>query len=121
MDIPLFDPSDAPRPPGEVRFRSLVAEPYPDGRRIRLKLSITPFLERPNIEIELRDPQGLESGAVAVIESMDSTLSMTLHLRDDPQSGDYRAVATLGYPDHGTVDAAEVAFTLPRPPSETAG
>ncbi len=121
MELPFLEEGEVPLPPEQVRVRSLLAEPYPDGVRIRLRLALTPFLERPNIDIELRNPQGSESGSVAVIESMDATLSMTVHLRDDPQPGTYRAVATVGYPEHGTVDSAEVAFELPPPPAEASG
>ncbi len=57
MDVPLPEPVDVAFPPDQVRFRSLLAEPHPDGRRVRLELGVTPFLERPNTEIELRNPQ----------------------------------------------------------------
>ena len=113
MDIPLLDEGEVPLPPDQVRFRSLTAEPYPDRQRVRIRLSLTPFLERPNIEIELRDPQGAESGSVTVVESVEASLSMTVHLRDAPQSGEYRAVATLGYPDHGQIDSTTAVFRLP--------
>ena len=42
---PLPLPKDA-RPPEEMRILDLSAEPYADGRRVRVLVKITPFIER---------------------------------------------------------------------------
>ena len=40
----------------EVRIIELRAEPWPeDGRRVRIHLEVTPFLERPNLEVPITD------------------------------------------------------------------
>ena len=42
MDIFFQDPTDIPLPPEEVRIRELTAEPWPDGRRVRVYVELTP-------------------------------------------------------------------------------
>ena len=41
--------------PKAIRILDLRAEPYPDGRRLRVALDLTPFQLRPNIELLLTD------------------------------------------------------------------
>jgi hypothetical protein len=37
--------------PEETKIATLSAQPYPDGRRLRVNLEITPFQKRPYIEV----------------------------------------------------------------------
>ena len=45
----LFDSDEPLRPREKVVITSLTVEPFPDGKRVRLRLQITPFEERPNL------------------------------------------------------------------------
>ncbi|MFM8319423.1 MAG: hypothetical protein ACKOC5_00800, partial [Chloroflexota bacterium] len=96
MDLFFADPSEVPLPPDEVRIRSLLAEPYPDGRRVRVSVEIDPFQRRPNAELAIEDAGGRELASASVIESMTRKFSMTLHLRGDV-SGPLTLTATLFY------------------------
>ncbi|MBI4772341.1 MAG: hypothetical protein HY784_18430, partial [Chloroflexi bacterium] len=58
MDIDFFDPEDLPAPPGEVRLREVRAAPYLDGRRVKLGLRLTPFQQRPDLEITVFNAPG---------------------------------------------------------------
>ena len=62
MDIEFTDPAEAPLPPDRVSFRRVEVEPYQDAQRLLVRLSVTPFQERPTIDLEVLDKQGGEGG-----------------------------------------------------------
>jgi hypothetical protein len=97
MDIFFTDPDDIPLPPEEVRIREFSARPWPDGRRVRLYLEVTPFQKRPNGEIVVRDPQDNEVASLSIIETIDPKMELTIHLRPSRAAGQYRATARLFY------------------------
>lgn len=99
MDIFFQDPDDIPLPPNEVRIRTFAVQPYPDGRRLRVYLEITPFQKKPSAEIVLLNPLGEPAGNVSIIETIDPRLEMTMHLRGRVASGTYTARADLFYQD----------------------
>jgi hypothetical protein len=131
MDIFFSDPTDIPLPPGEVRIRSLSAKAWPDGRRVRVDLEITPFLKRPNGEIRITDAQGNEVANISIIETMNPKMEFTLHLRGSNHQGPYRVDALIFYneeaeqpadseappepPKQIVVDQAETAFDIFEP------
>ena len=97
MDIFFTDPTDIPLPPAEVRIRHLRAEPWPDKRRVRVYLEVTPFQKGPNSEIEIRDADGNEVASLTIIETINPKMEMTIHLRGDAPAGIYTASATVYY------------------------
>jgi len=119
MDLPLFESDEIPLPPEKIRFKSVRVSPYPDRTRVRLDLRLTPFLERPNIDIVILDSVGDEAASAKVIENLDPSLRLTLHLRPAGPPGAYTARLALSYPDQDPVDQAEVAFELK--PAEEGG
>ena len=120
MEIGLVDQNAVPRPPEDVRFLRVSAEPYADGRRIKLTYVLTPFQKRPNLEIRLEDEAGMEHGSITVIETMDAKFTLTAHIRSDvPAEGPLRVRSVLGYEELPEVDQAltpvEAAPGLPDP------
>lgn len=107
MDIVFQDPSDIPLPPDEVRIRGLRAEPFPDHRRIRINLQITPFQKRPNIEIVVTNEIEEESASLSIIESIDPKMEFTLHLKDDKPSGQYTVLSQIYYYEDDQTQEAE--------------
>jgi hypothetical protein len=97
MDIFFTDPTDIPLPPEEVRIRHFRAEPWPDKRRVRITLEITPFQKGPNSEIEIRDAEGNEVASLTIIETINPKMDMTVHLRVAEPAGSYTASATVYY------------------------
>lgn len=81
MDIFFSDPTAIPLPPDEVRVKELRAEPWPDKRRVRVYLEITPFQQRPNGNITITDAAGEEVASVSFIETIDPKMEFTIHLR----------------------------------------
>lgn len=99
MDLNFIsDPNLIPKPRHEIRIESLKLSPYPDGRRIRIEIEITPFgpADRPNLEIEARRPDESEAGFVSVVETMQRAISLTMHLQQPGSTaGQYRFTARL--------------------------
>ncbi len=103
------------RPRDEVRIERVDAEPFPDGKRIRVAVEVTPFRERPNLEITLHDDQERNVGGASVIATMTFKMEFNLHLRGitDP-AGRYTVDVALYYDDlHTPQDQRRVILTLP--------
>ncbi len=118
MDIEFLDPAEAPLPPNQVSFRSVEVEPYSDGQRLLVRLSVTPFQERPTIDLEVQDEQGVRLAASSIVEATDATMSLTLHLQRPSSGLQYTLVARLLYEGLGEVDRGEAGFVLPKPKQE---
>ncbi|MFC1960223.1 hypothetical protein ACFLYO_05895 [Chloroflexota bacterium] len=116
----FFDSVEAPQPRDEVAITALTVEPYPDGKRIRLQIQITPFLERPNLEIYAQKIDGPVVAELSVIETMTPQLDFTLHIRGlADTAGDYDLIAELFYDDRSTPqNKKKVAFQI-QPPDHT--
>lgn len=97
MDIFLQDPNEIPLPPAEVRIETLTADPYPDGRRVRVSLTVTPFQQRPNLDIIVTNPSGDQLAQASIIESMTRKMELTLHLRGPQPLGSHHLEAVLFY------------------------
>jgi hypothetical protein len=97
MDIFFQDPTAIPLPPNEVRIKSLKAEPWPDNRRVRVTLEVTPFQKRPNGEVNISNPQGDEVASVSIIESIVPRMEFTMHIRGEATAGEYHLSAVLFY------------------------
>jgi hypothetical protein len=107
-------PEDLARPsPETTRITSLQARPYEDGRRVLVKMDITPFEKRPHIEVSLRDAHGKEVSAASFIEPMAWNLEFTLHIRTQPADGDLTLEARLFYPDGPAAEPVRARFGLP--------
>jgi len=108
-EIPLYDESGdmpAARPRAEVRFGEVAVRPYPDGRRMKLHFSLTPFLERPSVEITVTNLSGGEVASLHLIEAMDTAFDFTVHLRGPEPRGDHRLHLVLFYPESDEPNAA---------------
>jgi hypothetical protein len=114
MDLFFVESDAAPLPPQETRLRQVRARSQPDGRRVRLELELTPFLERPNIDVVLLGEDGASIASAAVIENVMSRLALTLHVRDPHPSPKYKAVVSVSYREHGETDRKEVEVELDR-------
>jgi hypothetical protein len=78
--------------PEETEIISLTAEPYQDGRRVRVNIEMSPFEKRPNLEAILTDSRG----------------------QIQPEDGDLTLETRLFYPDDGPEAPPKfVSFTLP--------
>ncbi|HEY62150.1 MAG TPA: hypothetical protein G4N95_05810 [Anaerolineae bacterium] len=128
MDIFFTNPNDIPLPPNEVKIRALRAEPYPDKKRIRIYLEVTPFQKRPFGELVISDEDGIQVAIANIIEPMSNRIEVVLHIRKENPVGKYTLKATISFademeegqrnaekivrPEFYTVDTMETSFEI---------
>lgn len=100
-------------PPEETKIISLSAEPYEDGRRVRVNIEMSFFEKRPHLELTLTDSENQEISSVSFVEPMNFKLEFTLHLRTQPADGPLDLEARLFYPDGPESEPATVRFEIP--------
>jgi hypothetical protein len=113
MDIFFTDPTEIPLPPDEIRIRSLRAEPWPDGMRVRVYFEIDPFQKRPNAEIRILDEEDMEVASLNVIETIDRKMEFTMHLRRSDPRGHFHVDALLFYAEPVEIEEGAEAETTP--------
>lgn len=135
-DIFFSNIDEAPVPPAEVRIRQLTAKPRRDRARIDVHFALTPFQQRPNIEVAINDGAGRQVSALSIVEAIDPAMDFTMHLRQADTGGHYTLELLVFYADIETqaaangrqtsageilasakqvVDRAQVEFDLPAP------
>ncbi len=118
MTMDFFFPEDnlARSLPEETRITSLNAETYPDGRRLRVNIEITPFQKRPTIEVTLQNSAGDEVASTSIVEPLSWKLEFTMHLRGEIDNP-YTLEARLYYPDGPANEPFVYSFDVkpPRP------
>ena len=103
--------------PEETRISSLSAQPYPDGRRLRVNIEVTPFQKRPYIEVILNHSTGTEVASASIVEPMSWKLEFTMHIRGE-LNNPYTLEAKLFYPDGPAADPQTFTFDV-KPPQTT--
>lgn len=112
MNIELFD--SPPQPRDKVKIERLEVKPYPDGWRVKINVDVTPFQERPSLELYIHTAAGKLIASPSVIETMHAKMEFTVHVRGVPSpDGDYTAEAALYYEDRSApTDRRQVAFSI---------
>lgn len=117
MDINLIDdPNLVPKPRDEIAIQSLKAIPFADGRRIRVDIQITPFnpQDRPSLQLITTMADGTELASMEVVSTMQSSLRLTVHLRQPGSTdGTYTVEARLFFDPADIQHSANASFTLP--------
>ena len=113
MDLNFVDPSEAPVPPEEVRIRDVTAEPFPDQRRVKVHIELTPFQQRPTLAVVMLDEEENEIATTSIIETLDPILEFTMHIRRQAPAGEYRLRVAAGYDEEeAPVDVKETTFAI---------
>jgi hypothetical protein len=115
MQIEFFhDPLQQPKAREDVRINQIGIFVHDDARRISFGLELTPFLERPSIQVSITNRKGKPAGALTVIETMTPNFSLIIHLRDDVETDPYELTAEIYYAtpetDRQDVDRQTIAF-----------
>jgi len=100
------------RPPEDVRFTELRVEPWPDGKKVRVHVSLTPFQQNPNLDALITDSANREAAHASIIEIADPRFVFTLHIRAQSVNGVYTLTANLSYQDLGTIEERILSFEL---------
>jgi hypothetical protein len=118
-NLPYYKPSEGALPPREVRFSELHIEPWPDGHRIRVHFTVTPFQVPPNLLVTVIDSQGIEIANVNIIEFVEEKMTFTLHLRSQEKiGGKYLLNANINYLESGVVDEYRLEFETSETPPD---
>lgn len=121
MDIRFFDdPLEQPRSREDVRFRQIGLFVYPDLRRMAFGVELTPFRERPSIEVSITNGEGRPAGSLHIIEAITPNMSLTMHLRDEATTNPYTLTAVLYYSwpeqqEKMQIERREVSFEVLQP------
>jgi hypothetical protein len=108
---PFYQTPDGALPPMEVRFTGLTVEPWPDGKRILVLATTTPFQKPPDLQASIWDSAGNEVSTVHIVEFFEDRLAFTIHLRSQNKvDGHYILTAILSYPEFGKVDETKREF-----------
>ena len=111
-----YQPPEDGLPPQEVRVLELRAEPWPDNsHRVRIHLQLTPFLERPDIEVIITGSDGKKVSSIDIIETIEDHMTFTMHLKGEQVSGQFSVQASLSYPDNGIIDQKSAPFDVTEP------
>ncbi len=105
--------------PEETKIASLSAQPYPDGRRLRVNIEVTPFQKRPYIEVNLNNSNGDEVASTNIVEPMSWRLEFTMHIRGDLDNP-YTLNARLYYPDGPSAEPLSISFDVTAPQDNSA-
>ena len=111
MQIHFYDdPGETPKSREDVRLNDLGLYVYPDGRRVTMGFNVTPFLEKPSIEVRVVNERGEPAGWLNVIETIETNFSLTMHLRDKEPTSHYEVTATVYYqtPETDRMDVHQV-------------
>ena len=100
MEISLFD-ENVP-----LKLDRVVLYPYPDLKRIWARVWLSTLAEeKPNIEIILLDPDGIENCSVYLMNHAEQRAETTLHLRNPVAGQTYPVIVAL---TRGLGDAVEL-------------
>lgn len=108
----------------DVRLRNLGIFVYEEGRRVAVGFELTPFRERPSLEVTATNARGEPAGSIMVIEALSPNFSLTLHLRDREPTATYRLEAVVYYTDEESegrmvVDRRWATFDTTQPGDQT--
>jgi hypothetical protein len=116
MEFFINDPNIVRYPPAKIHVLDMRANPAPDGKRLQVALDLTPFQQRPIIELDLTDSSGNKVASANIIEPVGWKLELTLHIRKTgPTYGKYTLSASLSYPELGEVDRHTLVIEVPVP------
>lgn len=81
----------------DVRIRDMQLEVSPEGRRVAVDFNLTPFIERPSIQLFVVNAKGEKAGSLTVIETLDNKFGLVVHLRDKEPTETYEIQASVYY------------------------
>lgn len=88
------------------------AWPYPDLRRLWVRLETGAFAEFPNLELTLTDAEKRVVSSMFVVEMREAYQSLTLHLREEPHPGERYHLTIVLSRNEEVLDTQELNFDL---------
>lgn len=104
MDIFFANPDEVPVPPEKMEIKTLRATPYADGKRVAIEFEISPFQQRPNIEIDILNRENQAVASLSVVEAIENKMTFTLHLKGPQPTGEYLLRMQIFYTNMDSID-----------------
>jgi hypothetical protein len=79
---------------------------------LRIDIELTPFLERPNLDLDVLNAAGESLVRTTVVEADSPSFSLTMHLRGNPTGGEYTVRGALSYASSPPQDVREHHFAV---------
>jgi hypothetical protein len=105
------DEDEAPRLPEEVEIVEVQVRPLPDGRRVAVQVTLTPFAEYPSFDVTILRPDGTEERTLSVVSAMERTTVLTMHLSRPDGVPEYVARVELVH-DGAVLQTRELRFSM---------
>jgi hypothetical protein len=117
MEFFLNDESEEKKSPVDTRLLDLHAESSSDGKLLKVGLALTPFTQRPFLDLTLTDSNGVLIVSTSVVEPISWKLELNLHLRNPTANlgEEFNLTAVISYPDIGEVDRQKIIVKIPLP------
>jgi hypothetical protein len=115
MSIFFQDPHEVRLPPEEVRLKEVRVIPVSQDGRARILVELTPFQQRPNVEVTITNSSGKEAAHATILESMLAKLEFTMHIRDFDPELEYQAVTRVYYQKLPEASKEPIDIELPEP------
>jgi hypothetical protein len=101
-------------------LKDVAIEVAPDGRRVLVGFDLTPFRERPSLDVVIVNKNDEVAGNLTVIETIAHQFSLIIHLRDKKPTDQYDVFTEVfftGEPGdpRQIVDRHQTQFTIPDP------
>lgn len=124
MNVQFYHtPPESGRPRDKVRLKALGLYVYPDRRRVAVGFDLTPFAERPSLEVAMVNANGEPAGSLNVIETLEANFSLIVHLRDSTPTATYSVQAVVYYVEPGepreVVHTVSATLDITRPGDQT--
>jgi hypothetical protein len=109
-----IDPNIERMLPADTRLLNMHAESYANGKRVKVSLDITPFQQKPYLDLSMTDYLGKVLAATSIVEPVSWNLELNLHIRNSSisNSGICKLSAILSYPELGEVDRRDLNFEI---------
>ncbi len=89
----------------DIKILSFDAEPYPDGRRVKVKLLLSSFLQGPNALINLSNEENQELTTVNIVNIFSPENEITLHIPgNNKQPGSYSVNVEVFYVEEEEIE-----------------
>ena len=113
-DIMFFEDEDeTPRLPDQVEIVEVQARPLPDGRRVFVQVTLTPFIEHPSFDVTLLRPDGAHERTLSVVHAMERTTALTMHLSGPDPAPEYVARVELVH-EGQLLQTRHARFSMPQ-------
>jgi hypothetical protein len=113
MNESRLNTPEEPTPPDRVLLRSVEIDPYPDRRRLKIRLELTQFQEPPDIEIVILDSAGEEVANSCIIQPTQNVMQPTIHLRRQPIDEHHTARILIRNDESEIETQEEKSFLIP--------